>query len=168
MLYVVDAQARALELPARAEKGMRLKELWKTRLRGHFMASPVYRDGLLYTIENEKCRLHILDAKTGEVLTTTRGVDEETKAETVEPGLKIEGLKPAHYTYASPVASKGNVFFFDDAGNAAVLELARKYRLVRVNRLEDGQVGTPFFLDDRIIVRGTRTVYCIGEKHRGK
>jgi outer membrane protein assembly factor BamB len=160
VLYLIDATARALELPARAEKGMRLKEHWKTRLSGDFMASPVYRDGLLYTIENQKCRLHIIDAKTGEILTTG--------AEASESGVKIEGLAPAKYAYASPAASEKYVFFFDDAGNAAVLELGRKYKLVRVNKLQDGLVGTPFFTGDRIILRGTRTVYCVGAKHPGE
>jgi len=164
VLYVIDARARALELPAKAEKGMRLKELWKTGLGGGLMASPVYRDGLIYTIESQKCRLHIIDAKTGEVLTITRVVDEATKADKIEPGLKIEGLAPARYAYASPVAADRNVFFFDDAGNTAVLQLGREYRLVRVNRLEDGFVGTPFFVKDKIIIRGTKTVYCVGEK----
>jgi outer membrane protein assembly factor BamB len=164
VLYVIDARAKALELPAKAEKGMRLKELWKTKLSGKFMASPVYRDGLTYTIESQKGRLHILDAKTGEVLTASRVVDAETGAEKTETGLKIEGLAPAQYAYASPVATEKNVFFFDDAGNAAVLELGRKPRLVRVNKLEDGSVGTPFFLKDKIVIRGSETVYCIGEK----
>jgi hypothetical protein len=168
VLYVIDSQARALELPARAEKGMRPRELWKSALSGHFMASPAYRDGLLYTIENQKCRLHILDAKTGEVLTVTRGLDEATKAETVETGMKIEGLAPAQYAYASPTASERHIFFFDDAGNTAVLELGRKYRPVRVNKLEDGLIGTPFFIKDKIILRGPRTVYCVGEKHQGE
>jgi outer membrane protein assembly factor BamB len=163
VLYVIDAKARALELPARAEKGMRLKELWKTGLSGAFMASPVYRDGLLYTIESQKRRLHILDAKTGEVLTVTRVVHEG--AEKIEPGVKLEGLAPALYTYASPVATEKNVFFFDDAGNSAVLELGRKYKLVRVNKLEDACAGTPFFIKDKIIIRGSKTVYCVGEKH---
>jgi hypothetical protein len=168
VLHVLGTQARALELPARAEKGMRPKELWKTTLKGQFMASPAYRDGLLYTVENEKCRLHILDAKTGEVLTVTRVVDPETRTETVEPGTKLAGLAPAQYTYASPVASAWNVFFFDDAGNTAVLELGRTHRPVRVNKLEDGCAGTPFFFKDRIIIRGTRAVYCVGEKHHEK
>jgi len=165
VLYVIDARSRALELPAKAEKGMRLKELWKTGLNGHFMASPVYRDGLIYTIESQKARLHILDAKTGEVLTVTRVVDEATKAEKIETGLKIEGLAPAKYAYASPAAAEKNVFFFDDAGSTAVLELGRKYRLVRVNKLEDGLVGTPFFIKDKIIIRDNTTVYCVAEKH---
>jgi hypothetical protein len=165
VLYAIDVKATALELPAKAEKGMRLKELWKTRLSGEFMASPVYRDGLLYTVESQKCRLHIVDAKTGEVLTVSRVVDEETRAEKNEPGSRIEGLAPAKYVYASPVAADKNVFFFDDAGNTAVLERGRKYRLVRVNKLEDGFVGTPFFIKDKIIIRGSETVYCIGEKH---
>jgi outer membrane protein assembly factor BamB len=168
VLYLIDTHSKALELPAKAEKGMKLKELWKTELTGEFMASPVYRDGLLYTIENKKCRLHILDAKTGECLTVTRDVDEATKAVTMESGVKVAGLASAQFTYASPVASERNVFFFDDAGSTAVLELGRKYSPVRINKLEDGFVGTPFFLKDRIIIRGTKTVYCIGESPNGK
>jgi outer membrane protein assembly factor BamB len=164
VLYVIDARARALELPAQAEKGMRLKELWQTELGGELMASPVYRDGRIYTIENKKCRLHIIDARTGKILTTSRVVDEQTKAETIEPGVKIDGLARAQYAYASPVATDRHVFFFDDAGNAAVLEVGREYRLVRVNKLEGGIVGTPFFVEDKIIIRGTETVYCIGKK----
>jgi len=154
----------ALALPAKAEKGMRLKQLWKADLSGTIMSSPLYRDGLLYTIENQKCRLHILDAKTGEILTVTREVDETTKAETLEPGVKIEGLAATKFTYASPAATEKNVCFFDDSGNTAVIELGRKPRLVRINKLEDGLVGTPFFIKDKIILRGNKTVYCVGEK----
>jgi outer membrane protein assembly factor BamB len=165
VLYAIDAKAKAMELPAKAEKGMRLREVWKTVLSGTFMASPVYRDGLIYTIENPKCRLHIIDAKTGEVLTVTRVVDEATKTEKIESGLKIEGLAPAKYTYASPTASEKNVFFFDDAGHAAVLELGREHRLVGVNSIEDALSGTPFFYNDKIILRGAKTVYCIGAEH---
>jgi outer membrane protein assembly factor BamB len=164
VLHVVDARARALQLPARAEKGMRLKELWSTRLSGTFMASPVYKGGLLYTIENQQCRLHVIDAKTGQVLTISRLREEATQAGKTT-GSRIEGLAPARYAYASPAADRRHVFFFDDAGNTAVLELGRKPRLVRVNKLEDGIVGTPFFVKDRIIIRGNRAVYCIGQKH---
>jgi outer membrane protein assembly factor BamB len=164
VLYVIDAEARALALPAKAEKGMQPKELWKTRLGGQFMATAIYRDGLIYTIEGEKCRLHVIDAKTGDLLAVTRVVDEATQTETVEPGVKIEGLACAQFAYASPVAAGRNIFFFDDAGNTAVFELGRERRLARVNRLEDGLVGSPFFVDDKIIFRGTQTVYCIQEE----
>lgn len=161
-LYVIDAKARAFELPVKAEKGMRPKELWKAELTGDFMASPVHRDGLIYSIESQKRRLHIIEAKSGKVLTTTRVVDEETKAEKIETGVKIEGLTAAQYVYASPVAAEKNVFFFDDAGNTAVLEPGREHKLIRINKLEDGCVGTPFFHKDKIIIRGIKTVYCVG------
>jgi outer membrane protein assembly factor BamB len=163
-LYLVDAETKALELPARAEKGMRLKERWKTSLGGRFMASPSCRDGLLYTVESTKSRLHIIDAKTGKVLTVTKLLDDATKKETTETGTKIEGLAPSHYTYASPVATEKNIFFFDDAGNTAILELGREYKPVRVNKLGDGLIGTPFFTKNRIILRGTQSVYCVAEK----
>jgi hypothetical protein len=165
VLYVIDSEARAWELPARAGKDMQLKELWTTRLTGLFMASAVYRDGLLYTIENQKCLLHILDARTGAVLTSTRVLDEETTAPRLQPGVKIEGLAPARYAYASPTAAEKHVFFFDDAGSGAVLAPGRTYKLVRVNKLDDACIGTPFFIQDKIIIRGSQTVYCIGEKH---
>ena len=165
VLYLIDAEARALELPAKAAPGMNLKELWKTEFGGVFMASPVYRDGLIYTIESQKCRLHIIDAKTGAGLTTTRVVNDATKAEKIEPGSKIDGLSRARYAYASPAAADGKLFFFDDAGTTAVLELGRDYKLARLNKLDDGMIGTPYFINDKIIMRGTQAVYCIGEKN---
>jgi outer membrane protein assembly factor BamB len=168
VLYLIDSTAKALELPGKVTKGMKLKELWKAELDGTFMASPVYRDSLIYTIENEKCRFHILDAKTGKVLTGSPIVDETTKAEKPGTGVKIEGLKPAYYAYASPAASEKNLFFFDDAGRTAVLELGREYKPVRINNLEDRCIGSPFFVQDKIIIRGNKTVYCISDKHQGK
>jgi outer membrane protein assembly factor BamB len=77
-IYVIDKNAKALELPAKAEKGMRLKEIWNVKLHGEFMASPICKDGLLYTIESRKRRLLIIDAKTGQVLTSSRVLDDET------------------------------------------------------------------------------------------
>jgi outer membrane protein assembly factor BamB len=163
-LYVVDTTARAFERPAKAEPGMRLKELWRTDLGGEFLASPAYRDGLLYTTEGRTGRVCVLDAKTGKLLTATPGVDPATKAEVLEPGVKIDGLAAAQYAYASPVAGEKNVYFFDDAGHAAVVEPGRRPTVVRLNRLADGNCGTPFFVGDRIIIRGTKAVYCIGPK----
>jgi outer membrane protein assembly factor BamB len=164
VVYLIDSEARALTLPAKASKDMRPKELWKTVLNGKFMASPIYRDGLLYSIESQKSRLHIIEAKTGKLLTETRVVDQATKAENAEPGVKIDGLAPAHYSYASPVATQQNLFFFDDAGNAAVLQLGRAYKPVQVNKLQDALIGSPFFVKDKIIIRGNQAVYCLGEK----
>jgi outer membrane protein assembly factor BamB len=164
MLYVIDAHSRAFELPAKVHKGMRLREVWKTEMAGEFMSSPAYRDGLLYTIEGKKCRVCIIDAKTGKLLTTTKAIDEATKGEVVESGVKVEGLAAAQYVYASPVVTERNVYFFDDGGHTAVLELGREPKLVRGNQLADGLAGTPFFVRDRIIVRGTNAVYCIASK----
>lgn len=165
VLYVIDGKARALELPQKIEKGMRLKELWSTKMKGSFMASPVYHDGLIYTIESQKCRVHILDAKTGTLLTTTKDVDEVTKVEKLEPGVKIDGLMRAQYAYASPVATDNEIYYFDDAGNTAILQLGREHRVSRINKLDDAFIGTPFFVDDKIIIRGRQSVYCIGKTH---
>ncbi|MFT5125853.1 MAG: outer membrane protein assembly factor BamB [Kiritimatiellia bacterium] len=158
LLYVIDSEAMALEWPAHIEQGMQLKPRWKTRLDGTFMASPICRDGLLYTIEQERCLLHIIDAKTGEVLTTTLKPDG-----THETGVKIAGLVSAQQTYASPAATGQHVYFFDDAGHAAVLKLGRSYRPVCLNTLDDALIGTPFFTGDTILIRGNKILYCIGK-----
>jgi len=163
IVYVIDVQAKALRLPAKAEKGMGLQALWNTALSGEFMASPIYRDGLIHTIENKHSRLFTIDATSGELLTRTRVADDPTKDAKVEPGVKIDGLARAWYAHASPVAAGDSGFFFDDAGNAAVLELGRESHPIRVNQLEDGCAGTPFFIGKKIIIRGSKTVYCIGE-----
>lgn len=164
IIYVVDARSKALTLPAKAEPGMQLKERWRTRLSGEFMASPILKDGILYTIESKTCRVHRIDATTGESLmvTGTADADQNVQPAEVKPGLKIAGLVSAKFTYASPVATERNVFFFDDSGNTAVLEPGRALRLMRINRLGDAHVGTPFFVDNRIIIRGTRSVLCVG------
>ncbi len=164
VLYVVDNESKAWQLPTIAEPGLRPKELWKARLSGEFMASPLYRDGLLYTLEAAKCRLHVLDAKTGELLIPARGEASSLAGEKPDSGLKIEGLNAGKYAYASPVAAGRHMFFFDDTGHTAVLELGRGYRPVRINALDDALVGTPFFVGNKIIMRGSKSVYCIRAK----
>jgi outer membrane protein assembly factor BamB len=163
-VYVVDRESVALELPAVAAPGMKPTVRWKTRLKGEFMASPILHDGLLYSIESAKYRLHILDARTGELLTARREQDETAPGEKLEPGPKVDGLAPAKFAYASPVAVGGRCYVFDDAGHAAVLKLGRQYQPGQVNQLDDALVGTPFFVANRIILRGSKAVYCIGTK----
>jgi hypothetical protein len=163
-IYVIDAQSAALELPAKAEKEMPVKEVWRTKIEGEFMASPVYHDGLLYSIESRTSRLVVIDAKTGENLYRNRAADRTGQTGPAVPGTKIEGLASARYAYASPTAAGQNIFFFDDAGNTAVVEPGRQLRLAHLNRLDDALVGTPFFIDDKIIVRGSKTVCCIAAK----
>jgi hypothetical protein len=127
------------------------------------MASPLIRYNLIYTIESQKSLLQTIVAKTGEVTLTT--VEYNGATESRKPGIKLEGLAPAKYVYASPVLAGSRVFFFDDAGNTSIIELYPSFHYLPPNKLEDACVGTPFFIRDKIIIRGTKTIYCIGEKH---
>ncbi|MFT5108147.1 MAG: outer membrane protein assembly factor BamB [Pseudoalteromonas tetraodonis] len=163
-LYVIDADSIALALPAKAQMGMRLKELWKTELGGIFMASPAHHAGLIYTIESRTGLLHLLDRKTGEIL-NGRGVvlDKKPKKEKLETGSRIEGLAIAQQIYASATIAKGGIYLFDDAGGAALLEHGRDPKLIRINQLKDACIGTPYFVGNKIIARGVKTVYCLSE-----
>ena len=166
ILYMIDSESKAFELPTKLTKNMKLKELWKTNLTGTVMASPSYKDGLIYTTENQRCILYVIDSKTGKILTSSKTLDETTKKEKTDPGIKIDGLIPAKYVYASPVLSEKYAYFFDDAGTTAVLELGPNYKPVGINKIDDALVGTPFFINDKIIIRGSETIYCIGGKNQ--
>lgn len=160
VLYVIDGKPKAYQLPEKLEPGMRPKELWSGKLKGAFMASPTYYDGLIYTIESQKSRVHILDAKTGADVT---GRNNEASASN-ESGAPVEGLARVQFTYASPVVTDRAIYFFDDSGNTAVLEQGRDHRVRRINKLDGGIVGTPFFIDDKIIFRTNDSVTCIGKQ----
>ena len=99
-----------------------------------------FHGGCLYTVESKTCRLHILDAKTGEELEGNATVAAQPEAQSAEGGLKIDGLAIAQFAYASPVVTARNLFFFDDAGNTAVLKRPRD-RPAHVNKLDNALWG---------------------------
>ena len=159
VLYVIDGKPTAFQLPEKIEKGMALKKLWSGKLKGAFMASPAFHDGLIYTIESQKSRVHILDAKTGAEV-TARNNEASSPTET---GAAVEGLTRVQFTYASPVATEQGIYFFDDSGNTIVVEPGRELRVKQVNKLPGGIVGTPFFVSDKIVFRTNDTVTCVGK-----
>ncbi len=113
VLYVIDGKAVALELPAKAEKGLRPKELWKTdpQRRLHGLARLPGRPHL-YDRERAAAGCTSSTRRPVKSLRSSRALDEATKTEQLTSGVKIEGLAPAHYAYASPAVTDKNVFFF--------------------------------------------------------
>ncbi len=160
VLYVIDGKPRAYQLPEKIEKGMPLKLLWSGKLKGAFMASPAFHDGLIYTIESQKSRIHVLDARTGAEVTARSS--EASMA--TESGVPVEGLARVQFTYASPVATGRAIYFFDDSGNTVVLEPGQDLKVRRVNKLDGGIVGTPFFVGDKILFRTNDAVTCVGNQ----
>jgi outer membrane protein assembly factor BamB len=87
--------------------------------------------------------LTCLDAKTGEV-----------KFEKAP----LEGLG---IIYASPVGAGGHVYITDRDGKTAVVKQSDTFAPVAVNTLEDGFDATPVVVENELILRGTKYLYCI-------
>ncbi|TWU13988.1 outer membrane biogenesis protein BamB [Symmachiella macrocystis] len=62
---------------------------------------------------------------------------------------------------ASPIYADGKVYFFDEDGKATVIEAAREYRQLAVNKLGDGFMASPAVSGDSLFLRSRSQLYRI-------
>jgi len=103
------------------------------------LATPVIRNGLLYTIDSEGT-LMCLDALTGETIWSE----------------KLKG----NYN-SSPVWAAGNIYFSSTRGETMVIREGRTLDVVSENTLEGEIWATPAFIDGSILLRTSRFLYRI-------
>ena len=108
-----------------------------------YVPSPTIVDGKLYFLEANSNLLTVLDAKTGEVI------------------LDRERLPGVTSFYASPVYAGGNLYFIDRRGTCVVLKPGDKLDVVAVNHLNATVDASPVPVGNRLLIRGTNTLYCI-------
>ena len=65
---------------------------------------------------------------------------------------------------ASPIHADGRIYMFDMDGRATVIAADRKYRRLAENHLDHGCQASPAVGGDRLYVRTTDALVCIGEK----
>lgn len=150
VVYFLDTSLSAVQLPDKLDKvagKLPVKQLWEASLDGDIYASPVYANGLLFTV-NDQGTLCIVDAKDGKILVTK------------ELPFESQGV----LVYGSPTAAGGNIFLNNIAGETLVIEAAGEYKDVASSRLAEGSGGTPVFGGKRMFERGGEKLYCIGEK----
>lgn len=153
-VYIVGYNSKAVLLaPEAGGDKLAAKELWTAELEGDFFSSPVYHDGLLYTV-NDAGVLYALEAATGKAV-----VEKELD---IPNASGRPGILPAHI-YPSIVLAGGHLFVFNDVGTSLVLSPGREPRVVGRNSLPEGAPGTPAFAGKRIFIRGGEHLYCIGE-----
>ena len=98
--------------------------------------------GDLIFMVNDSGILTCLEAKTGNPVWTAR----------------LEG------TYsASPLAAAGRVYFFNEDGQATVIEAARAFKVAAENHLENGFMASPAVAGNSLILRTTMHLYRIDE-----
>lgn len=152
IVYFIDQQARAVELPETPAETLQVRELWKQELDGEFIASPIVHDGLLYTVTNGGTLL-LLDAATGKTVT-----EKELTLPAPEKSTRVGKFYPS-------LALIGSVLFVgDDAGASLWLKPGKSAEEAGRNLLPAGAGSTPAVAGSRLFLRGGAHLYCIGEK----
>ena len=107
-----------------------------------FCASPLYYEGLLYTIKDGGI-FSCLDAATGEP-------------------LKQERVNATGAYYASPVAGDGKVYLANQEGTVTVLAAGEDWRELHEASFDEEIYATPALVDGRIYLRTAGHLYCFG------
>lgn len=145
VVYVMDSEATAYKLPEKAEPKSKAEKVWSVQLEGEFFASPVLHEGLLHTVSNSG-DYFVVDAKDGKIVFKK----------------KIESLTPNFYP--STILAGKHLVLTDVHGQSLILVPGREYQEVRKNELGDGSSATPMPFGKCLLIRGQKTVYCIGAK----
>ena len=116
---------------------------WKHPKLVPFCASPVFVNGLLFTIKDGGI-LQCLNTATG------------------KPTKQLR-LEASDDYYASPVAGDGKVYLFDEQGRLTVVSATDKFEVLHTAEFKEDVYSTPAILDGRIYVRTAKALYCFGE-----
>lgn len=65
---------------------------------------------------------------------------------------------------ASPIYAEGRIYFFDQDGKSTVIEAARQFKAVAVNRLDDGFMASPAVSGRALYLRSKSALYRIENK----
>jgi len=109
-----------------------------------YVPSPILYGDLLYLM-SDKGILTCLDAKTGQV--------------------KYEGGRvpvPATFS-ASPVAFENKILLTSEDGDTFVIKAGTKHEVLLTNSLGEPVYASPAITNGRLLIRGDKHLYCIGE-----
>ncbi len=124
--------------------------LWTHDRKTSYVPSALLYDGLLYFLSGNSGSLTCMDAETGDVLYEDQ---------------RLDGVRSV---YSSPVGADGRVYITSRKGATKVLAHGREYEELATNQLDDGVDASLVIVDDRIYLRGTKSLYCIavaGQAH---
>jgi len=67
---------------------------------------------------------------------------------------------------SSPIYAGGKIYFFDQDGQSTVIEASRTYKVLAVNRLENGFMASPAVSGNALFLRTKNDLYRIEDKSR--
>ena len=116
---------------------------WKQARLVPFCASPLYVDGLVFTVKDGGI-VSCLNAATGKP--------------TKQGRLEANG----NY-YASPVAADGKVYLLDEQGRLTVLSANDKWETLHTASFGEDGYATPAVVDGKVYLRTAKALYAFGE-----
>ncbi|HEX3151414.1 MAG TPA: PQQ-binding-like beta-propeller repeat protein [Gemmataceae bacterium] len=120
--------------------------IWTSKLDSR-VNSPIYHEGHLYWLNEQKGQAYCLDAATGK----------EVYAE------RLPGVGNA---YASGVFADGKIYYLTNTGTTFVVAAKPKYELIATNKLDDTARtnASPVVDNGRLLIRTDKYLYCVGKK----
>ena len=118
---------------------------WSTPKGSPFVPSGIIVGDVLYLVNDMQSIITAYEAKTGTLL--FQGRLGEARRESFS---------------SSPVALDGKVFFTNDDGETFVIEAAREFKLLHVNRLGEPTYASPALVDGRWYFRTASSLVAIG------
>lgn len=144
VIYAIEnGSSKAIQLLVQ-DGQLRHKVLWeKEATRDDRLGSPVWHEGLLYTVTG-KGIIDVYDAKTGETVYKQRL---SLKNGRLDPSLALAG---------------GKLFVSTNRGTTLLVEPGREFKSLGQNELE-GFSSSPTFEGKRVYIRTEENLYCLGE-----
>ncbi len=123
------------------------KIIWKNnRDIGPYVPTGVLYKGTVYATKASQPVLAALDAKTGE---------------TVIEGTRLPNIRTL---YSSLVAANDHVYVTGRSGKTLVLKHGSKFEVVATNDLGEPVDATPALVDQQILIRGNKHLFCFENK----
>jgi len=132
----------AIPLDSRGDVSDSDSILWKSNAVGPYVATGVLYDGTVYATKGSRPVLYVLDAHTGDEV------------------YEAQRLPDIRSLYASMVAAHGHVYITGRSGKTLVLRHGDQFQIVASNELGEPVDATPAVVDNQIIIRGARSVFC--------
>ncbi len=115
--------------------------LWQNNKLATGYTSPVYYQGLVYTVSGRGI-INCAEPATGKILWTERAEGEFS---------------------ASPLAADGKIYITSEAGTTTVLQAGGEAKVLSTNPLPETILASPVAADGAIFLRSDKHLYCIGK-----
>jgi len=118
--------------------------LW-TSMKGSNVSSPVFQDGYLYWMHEQRGTAYCAKAESGEIVYEKR-------------------LDRAGQVYASALLADGRLYYLTRDGRTFVLAAKPEFEQLSVNELRDRSIfnGSPAVNGSSLLIRSDKFLYCVG------